>query len=449
LKTIDNLVDEISKYKKYELKDLPTNGLTFSVKETDFDKEKVSEYAQASKESNNNFPPVIVDPDHMRIIDGNHRVKGLIEIGQQTVPAYVGIKNDEPKGDKDIYNKEDDIKYENVGTGSFMGTSGEPGSGYAGGGAIMPGKNIDLSKKTSWDKYKKRKPRKFKAIVSPTKYGTFRDKSADNTATKITNIMNSKNENKRVSSMIMKEQIPPNIARLIDDEYHELIKNNFTSTCAIDKLAKDYKVNRQEIIDIIGLNNVKEELNPEEEYKKMEEQDTVEIAIFPGKFKYPHRGHWKMIELASKENDLVYVVISPKEVDGITAQMSKEIFDIYKKYLAKDNVIIEVAEISPVKSVYDFIESINKMGGKNKFILNTYASTEDKSRYENFINKKDKYTYNFVSVNILDLPRFDEIRATNNRIALQNEDWDKVSQSLPQELSKEDKEKVLNILRGK
>lgn len=187
-----------------------------------------------------------------------------------------------------------------------------------------------------------------------------------------------------------------------------------------------------------------EDLEPQEEIEKMD-RSNMKIGLFVGKYKPPHRGHYFQIENASIDNDLVYIVISPREVENITAEQSKEILEIYTENLG--NVIIDIADISPVKTIYDFIEGINKFIAEKEFELNMYTAEEDKTRYMNFINKKDKYTYNFDSVNIKTSERYENIKARNLRTAIKNNDWSYIRSKLPNHLDNKQKDRVIDILK--
>ena len=43
-----------------------------------------------------------------------------------------------------------------------------------------------------------------------------------------------------------------------------------------------------------------------------------------------------------------------QERDGITAEHSKEIWELYARFIEK-NILIEIAEISPIRSTYEWV----------------------------------------------------------------------------------------------
>ncbi len=77
------------------------------------------------------------------------------------------------------------------------------------------------------------------------------------------------------------------------------------------------------------------------------------VALYPGAFKPPHRGHFELVQRLSKVSDEVLIIISPIARDGITAQQSLSVWKLYLPLLPKTKVVIsDVA--SPVSYVYDF-----------------------------------------------------------------------------------------------
>ncbi len=52
------------------------------------------------------------------------------------------------------------------------------------------------------------------------------------------------------------------------------------------------------------------------------EENNKTIAIFPGAFKPPHIGHYKVVKQLSTLADEVIVLISPNSRDGVSAEES-------------------------------------------------------------------------------------------------------------------------------
>jgi len=80
------------------------------------------------------------------------------------------------------------------------------------------------------------------------------------------------------------------------------------------------------------------------------------VALYPGKFKPPHKGHFEVVKGLLNKADEVVVVISPLPKDGITAQQSEAIWNLYKTLLG-DKITIVVAPSSPVSYVYDLVKN--------------------------------------------------------------------------------------------
>ena len=60
-------------------------------------------------------------------------------------------------------------------------------------------------------------------------------------------------------------------------------------------------------------------------------ENKSKIGIFPGSFRPPHKGHFAAAQDLASRNYIteVNVIISPKERDGITADKSLEIWNLY------------------------------------------------------------------------------------------------------------------------
>ena len=61
------------------------------------------------------------------------------------------------------------------------------------------------------------------------------------------------------------------------------------------------------------------------------EQDKQTIALFPGAFKPPHKGHVDVVKKLLDKADQVVVLVSPKMRDGVSAEESVAVWNLYKK----------------------------------------------------------------------------------------------------------------------
>lgn len=116
------------------------------------------------------------------------------------------------------------------------------------------------------------------------------------------------------------------------------------------------------------------------------ETHTKSVAILPGGFKPPTKGHFNALQYILQDADRGIVFIGKKERDGITAEQSQKIWQIYGKYTIKP-IDIQISPISPVKSVYDYADSHTD----SKIIVGAGSKDEDIKRFNYFEKHIDKY----------------------------------------------------------
>jgi cytidyltransferase-like protein len=85
------------------------------------------------------------------------------------------------------------------------------------------------------------------------------------------------------------------------------------------------------------------------------EQDKHTIALFPGAFKPPHKGHLEVVQQLLNKADEVVVLVSPKTRDGVTADESAQIWDLYKTII-NGSVEVKISEESPIREVYNVVK---------------------------------------------------------------------------------------------
>jgi len=174
----------------------------------------------------------------------------------------------------------------------------------------------------------------------------------------------------------------------------------------------------------------------------MERNEGETVAILPGKFKPPHRGHLDMIEHYARLADKVIILISPKEKDGITAEVSERILNMYLDDANIRNADAEIAQFeSPLKSIVKVSEFASpvraameygnrpEMKG-TKIILG--ASTKGGDAAERFAGNVQKYVEDAEVLNPLDYafdPVGEVISATDFRNALR--DGEDIERFLP------------------
>ena len=89
----------------------------------------------------------------------------------------------------------------------------------------------------------------------------------------------------------------------------------------------------------------------------LEAESQPTIGLYPGAFKPPHKGHVEVVKKLLKVVDQVVVLISPKTSEGITADESVAVWNLYKdKGLFDGSVEVRVSAITPVKETYDVVK---------------------------------------------------------------------------------------------
>jgi predicted nucleotidyltransferase len=164
----------------------------------------------------------------------------------------------------------------------------------------------------------------------------------------------------------------------------------------------------------------------------LEAEDQPTVALFPGAFKPPHKGHVDVVNKLLKGSDQVVVLISPKTREGITADESVAVWNLYKdKGLFDGSVEIKVsASPTPVGEVYDVVEKNPDTEFRVAF------GKGEIGRYKNI----EKYP----NVKVFDAGEIEGVSATNLRMALAQKNEDEIAKSLPDGVSIEEFLTALN-----
>lgn len=189
-------------------------------------------------------------------------------------------------------------------------------------------------------------------------------------------------------------------------------------------------------------------------------------ALYPGGFKPPHRGHFEVVErllngthngkvytfddyktagpdvLSGKKDkiekiDKVVVFIGAGERNGISAEESKAVWEIYKKYLGNIEIYYKVPNPMGNASAYA------KDRPNEKFYavtgIRTEDDTQDLRRITTFKNRDN--------VTGLVIAGPSEQRATNFRQAILSGNLDKVKDFFPSQLTNDEILKIINMLK--
>ena len=192
------------------------------------------------------------------------------------------------------------------------------------------------------------------------------------------------------------------------------------------------------------------------------------IAIFPGAFKPPTKGHFLAVKelatntfkaakwdsdqtgkiapgtLRSKKAedkvDTVVVIISNKARNGISAEDSLKVWNIYKKYLPNNVDIIISPDADPIRTALKMV----KQNPDKQFINTVYLRTErdypDLSRIKTF----EKYPNAKGLALKSDL---EGVRATDLRNAVISNSFDLFKEYIPEQLSEQEKQMIFNMVK--
>ena len=161
------------------------------------------------------------------------------------------------------------------------------------------------------------------------------------------------------------------------------------------------------------------------------ESSTPIVALYPGKFKPPHQGHFNVVQQASKIADEVVVIMSNIPKDEFTPEQSMEVWSLYKDLLPSNVEVKISSKSSPVSEVFDIIKD------KSRDFIVLYGKGE-RSRYAAIDKDREKYS----NVQIVDAGTAENFNATDLRTAIRNKDLEDIQTFLPKGI---DAKKVFSI----
>ena len=175
-------------------------------------------------------------------------------------------------------------------------------------------------------------------------------------------------------------------------------------------------------------------------YNKLiaEDENTETIALYPGGYKPPTKGHYHSFDYILQDADKGVIFIGKKERDGITAEQSKQIWEIYAKYLNKPVEVI-ISDVTPVKSVYDYADNNKDVN----IIVGAGDKDDDVKRYAYFEKNIEKYPL----VRVVKIPLQSEgISGTMTRELIASDIDKAIDYFTPEVLSTEDRANIKQIL---
>jgi nicotinamide mononucleotide adenylyltransferase len=192
------------------------------------------------------------------------------------------------------------------------------------------------------------------------------------------------------------------------------------------------------------------------------------IAIFPGGFKPPHKGHYELVKAYSSDPNIfeVKILLGPKERHSkskaikITEDMSREVWEQYYIPKLPGNVSIdESPDPVPVRAAYVYVDEVAE---ENEWVtlMSSVKDEKDARRSREFAEKHhpDTGKYYREGVNVIYYPKdvvahyrgrtdnnnHDSISASVMREDIAVMDLDNFTTNLPDEV-KDDAEKILKI----
>lgn len=136
-----------------------------------------------------------------------------------------------------------------------------------------------------------------------------------------------------------------------------------------------------------------------------ESEAQYSIGFFGGGFNPPHIGHFEAALMAAKENDDVYIIISPQIRGGTNIDIAKKvnIWNQYEPLLSqyKAKIHILVADVSPIGTIYEYVNTLNESPDASSITVNLYTDADEAGRYNNI----GKYSTNLKKLEIKPTPR--------------------------------------------
>ena len=148
----------------------------------------------------------------------------------------------------------------------------------------------------------------------------------------------------------------------------------------------------------------------------------MKIAIYPGAFKPPHKGHFQAVKLLVDRDDIsgVVVAVSSKERGGVSLEQSLKVWELYNNILGP-KVKIMPTEGSPVAYTLSSI----KNNPDQEFIV--VFGKEESSRFASLADNP--------KVEVFDAGNFENISATDFRDAIQARNVKQIAKFLPNSIT--------------
>jgi hypothetical protein len=150
------------------------------------------------------------------------------------------------------------------------------------------------------------------------------------------------------------------------------------------------------------------------------------IAVFPGAFKPPHKGHLASVEYLAKKANEVVILVSPLPRGNITFDVARQLWEIYLKASGLHNVKLHESTVnSPVAAAISFLEERGKVlvsKGQPNMTAYIAVSTKDGKRFGAGWKGLQKDYIPGITLKVMRTPAVESISATDMREAIQKGD---------------------------
>ena len=170
------------------------------------------------------------------------------------------------------------------------------------------------------------------------------------------------------------------------------------------------------------------------------------IALFPGGFKPPHSGHFQAAEAGMNKADKVYVIVSEKERDGITFDISRYLWEKYiEKYGYQGRMIcvghteLVKGSKSPIQTTYDYVKKLDP--GTNVVLVLGKKDIDD-GRYAGVGKDREDVNVSMYAV------KFGGITGTKMRNFAKDGDAISFMKNLPAKFSNDERKEMYEMVKS-
>ncbi len=148
----------------------------------------------------------------------------------------------------------------------------------------------------------------------------------------------------------------------------------------------------------------------------------MKIAIYPGAFKPPHKGHFQVVKLLVDRDDIseVVIAVSSKERGGVSLEQSLDVWGLYTNILGPKVKVISI----PGSPIYYALNTIKNNPDQDFVVV---FGKEESSRFASLVNNP--------KVEIFDAGNFENISATDFRDAIRANNDEQIIKFLPKNIT--------------